>query len=196
VVLISTRAVTSVISTPIRLVRGRSRGRRLWVQGGRAHIEARGVHRADSEPVIAALEHALRSVEGVHWAEVNPVLARVVVVFDADAVDIDDLVDIVGDVEDAHGISEADAHPATWDHPAEIDPVWWGIVALGADVGGIALGAVARALRLPRLPIEIAAAIPALDNLPPVRRFLETRRALEAGVVSVGSVSVSTPRIA
>ena len=187
-VLISARAMVSTISGQIQVVRRRSQGRRLWVQPGRAHIEARGVHRSDSEPLITALEHALRSVEGVHWAEVNPVLARVVVVFDADAVDIDDLVDVVGDVEDAHGISEADAHPATWDHPAEIDPVWWGIVELGADVGGIALGAVARVLRFPRLPIEIAAAIPALDNLPPVRRFLETRRALEAGVVSVGAL--------
>jgi len=83
-VLISARALTSAISSPIRMVRGRSHGRRLWVQAGRAHIEARGVHRADSEPLIAALEGALRAVEGVHWAEVNPVLARIVVVFDAD----------------------------------------------------------------------------------------------------------------
>ena len=53
---------------------------------------------------------------------------------------------------------------------------------------GMALGVIARAARLPRLPIEIAAALPALDNLPPVRRALEHRRNVEAGVVSVAAL--------
>ncbi len=73
-------------------------------------------------------------------------------------------------------------------HPGDTDPLWWGAVEFGADAAGMVLGVVARAARLPRLPIEIAAALPALDNLPPVRRVLERRRGLEAGVISVSAL--------
>ncbi|MGZ6954126.1 MAG: cation-translocating P-type ATPase [Acidimicrobiia bacterium] len=118
----------------------------------------------------------------------NPVLAHVVIAFDEDSVGVDDLVAVIDDVEAAHGIADDDVLTAHWDHPGDADPLRWGFVELGADVAGMVLGAVARAARIPRLPIQIASALPALDSLPPVRRALQQRRSLEAGVVSASAV--------
>ncbi|HYL51073.1 MAG TPA: HAD-IC family P-type ATPase, partial [Acidimicrobiia bacterium] len=89
---------------------------------------------------------------------------------------------------EAHQVYEHDARLEQWEHPADPDRLLWGAVALGADAVGTVLGVAARAARLPRLPIEVAAALPALDNLPPVRRVLEGRRGVEAGVVSVAAL--------
>jgi cation-transporting P-type ATPase I len=180
--------MASVLSSRVDGTRGRSRGRHVWATSGRAHIEARGVHRPGRETLVDALERGLRAVEGVHWAEVNPVLAHVIVAFEEESVGLDDLVAVVDDVEAAHGVAEDDVLVEGWDHPGDGDPLWWGVVELGADAAGMVLGVVARAARLPRLPIEVAAALPALDNLPPVRRALEHRPHVEVGVVSVAAL--------
>lgn len=73
---------------------GASRQTRHIVQTrrGRAYMSVRGVHRADGEDVARAAERALAALEGVHWAEVNPILAQVAVVFEDDTVGLDDLV--------------------------------------------------------------------------------------------------------
>ena len=166
----------------------RSRARHVWATGGRAHIEARGVHRAGTEPLARALEEALHAINGVHWAEVNPIVACVVVAFDEERVSVDDLVGVVDAVETDQGIATDDTIGGRRDHPGASALLRWGAIELGADVAGIAFGVVARAARLPRLPIEIAAAIPALDTVPGVRHLLEQHRAVEAGVTSAAAL--------
>ena len=182
------RATTAVLPAEIgaRLL-PRARTRHVWATTGRAHIEARGVHRTGTEALACAVEDALHAIEGVHWAEVNPILACVVVAFDEESVSLDDLVGAVASVESEHDIASDDTIGRRHDHPGE-PGLYWGVIELGADLAGITMGIVARAARLPRVPIEIAAAIPAFDTVPGVRHLLEQHRAVEAGVTSVAAL--------
>lgn len=163
------------------------RGRHVWQGPGRAHIEVRGSHRPGREAFVEALERALHDIEGVDWAEVNAAVAHVVIAFDAETVGVDDLVDAVEDVEDAFGVSDDPLTDAP-QHPGAADPFRLGVIELGADLAGIVVGLVGRAARLPQLPIEIAAAVPAVDSLPPVRHVLEQHRGVEAAVVSASAL--------
>ncbi|HEY7136515.1 MAG TPA: HAD-IC family P-type ATPase [Acidimicrobiia bacterium] len=168
--------------------RRRPPGRRVWARSGRAHIEVRGVHRPDVNELVEAVEQRLRALDGVQWAVVVGAIGRVVVAFDEDAVSVPEMVDTIEDVETLYELAREDVLTDGWDHPGDGQTLRWGVVELGADAAGMALGAVARIMRLPRLPIEVAAAVPAFDNLPPVRLVLERRRDLEAGVVSAAAL--------
>ena len=151
------RRVASNITSSEGVRRFAPHGRHTWKTDGRAHIEVKGVHRVDGHPVADRLEHALRDVEGVHWAEVNPVLGRVVVAFDERTVGLDDLVDVVDSVEDEHGLEEDDLLADGREHPGDPDRVRWAIVEIGADAAGVAVGLFARFTRLPALPVDLAA---------------------------------------
>ena len=168
--------------------RGASRRRHVWAAPGRAHIDVRGVHRPGTEGIADAVERALLAIEGVHWAEVNAILARVAVAFDDDVVDIDDLITAIEAAEDDFGLGAGDLLGDRPDHPGDADAIRWGAVEVGADIAGIALGGITRFLRWPVLPVEIAAALPAIDSLPPVRRVLDIHRGIEAAVVSTSAV--------
>src|SRR6478735_12770978 len=89
-------------SVPAKAVAGRRR-RRSWSGHGRAHVEVRGIHEQGRAGVARHLERELARVEGVHWAAVNQITARVVVAFDEDQVDLPDILDVVEAVEEAHG---------------------------------------------------------------------------------------------
>ena len=153
---------------------GRTR-RVVQTRPGRAYLSVRGVHLADGEHVARAAERTLAALEGVHWAEVNPILAEVAVAFEDGTVGLDDLAGALDGVEEAHGLFGEEFPADLPDHPADEGPIRRGLVALVADGAGVGIGVAARILRLPRLPIEVASAIPALDSLAPVRRIIEAR---------------------
>jgi cation-transporting ATPase I len=88
-----------------RLSPGR-RHRRMWVSEGRAHIEVRAVHRPAHDQLVKDLEAALNAIEGVDWAQVNVVLGRVVVVFDPEGPTVDDLVEEIEGIEEAHEVED------------------------------------------------------------------------------------------
>jgi len=159
------------------LIGGEPRRTRRLVQTrpGRAYLSVRGVHRPDGEHVARAAERALGALEGVHWAEVNPILAEVAVAFEDGTVGLDDLAVALDGVEEAHGLLEEEFPADLPDHPADEGPIRRGVVALVADGAGVGMGMAARILRLPRLPIEVASAVPALDSLAPIRRMIEAR---------------------
>ena len=62
------------------------------------------------------LRSALQAMKGVHWAEVNGVLGRVVVAFEEGEVDPDELVDLVAEIEEAHAVSytHLDVYKRQW----------------------------------------------------------------------------------
>ncbi|HEY5170123.1 MAG TPA: HAD-IC family P-type ATPase, partial [Acidimicrobiia bacterium] len=146
------------------------------------------MHRPGTEGIADAVERALLAIEGVHWAEVNAILARVAVAFDGDVVAVDDLVTAIEEAEDSLGVGAGDLLGDRPDHPGDADAIRWGVVEVGADIAGIAVGGIARLLRWPVLPVEIAAALPAIDSLPPVRRVLDLHRGIEAAVVSASAL--------
>lgn len=155
-----------------RLNPGR-RQRRVWVGDGRAHIEVRAVHRPGHEDVARHLEHVLEDVEGVHWAQVNAVVGRVVVVFDPDGPSLDDLLDVVDGVEEAHDISNERFPHDRPEHPGDIEPIRRNAIALGADVLGLGASVLGQLLRVVPLPVEIVSLVSLAENEPRVRRFLE-----------------------
>ncbi len=180
-------ALRSLGSAAYTAVHPRTR-RRVWTAAGRAHIEVRGVHRPGMEHVAAEVERVLRDLDGVDWAAVNAVAARVIVAFDEDRVDVGSLVDAVSTVEDAFGVDPGDVAPGARHHPADTDGAALRVVEIGADVAGIAVGFGARLIRVPMLPVELAAAVPAVDAFPPVRRVLDMHRNVEAAFVSTGAL--------
>ena len=133
------------------------------------------------------VERALGGLAGVRWAEVDPVLRRVVVQPEAagtgppgtgqpviDQPVIDQLIGAVESVEVACGVGDARFDVDAAGHPGDREPVVRNVVALGADVAGLGLGVVGRVLRATPLPVEAASVVGVVDNEPRIRYFLES----------------------
>ncbi|GAA2335352.1 cation-translocating P-type ATPase [Dactylosporangium salmoneum] len=138
-----------------------SRGRRkAWARGGFAHIEIRGARQG----LVTAehgelIEKAVGALHGVDWAAWNAALGRVLISYDEDGLDLDDLIDAVADVE-------SDVVPTGQD---ELDAETRHRLTLAADLVGVAGAVVARWLRLPAAARELAALVALVDHLPGVR---------------------------
>lgn len=154
---------------------------------GRAYLSVRGVHRPGTDVVADAVEEALEALEGVHWAQVNPVLAEVAVAFEDGTIDVDDLAGVLDAVEDAHGLGDDEFHGVV-EHPADERPIRRGALGLAADAAGVGIGTVARLLRFPALPVEMAAAVPAIDSFPAVRRVLDVHPGVETATVLANAI--------
>ena len=157
---------------------GPSRGRRrVWSRAGRAHVEVRGLtgrgpeHRRLAQDVTGALTR----LKGVRWAEVNAVTAHVFIAFDEDDVDIDELVDAVEVVEQAHGTHEDSfswSHPP---HPTDDTALISAGVALAADVLGIVSAITGRLARFGAPPRGLRAPIAIIETQPRLRAALAVR---------------------
>jgi cation-transporting ATPase I len=175
-------AVLSAVASRLPMSPGR-RQRRQWVGNGRAHIEVKGIHRRENHPVARHLEVALTELDGVEWAQVSTLAGRVVVAFDGERVDVDDLIDVVSSVEDAHDLSAERFPHDRPDHPADAEPIHRQLYAIGTDLGGLGLGLAGRVFlgqfgRLARrnpLIGQAASTLSLADATPAVRRVLEER---------------------
>ncbi|WP_433605292.1 HAD-IC family P-type ATPase [Dactylosporangium sp. CA-139114] len=157
-------------------VPGRARSaRRVWTGNGRAHIEVRGVDRPEGEPVAQQLRARLEQVRGVHWAEVNTALSRVVVAFEEGSVGLDDLVDAVEDVEDLHDLRTEGFPVERPDHPGDIEPLLQQAIALGGDALGLGLAALRSPLARRGLPANALSLIALVDATPRLRNALSER---------------------
>ena len=155
-----------------RLSPGR-RHRRMWVSEGRAHIEVRAVHRPGHDQLVKDLEAALNAIEGVEWAQVNVVIGRVVVVFDPEGPTVDDLVEEIEGIEEAHEVEEERFPHERPEHPADLGPVRRDAIALGADVVGLGASVFGQLLRATPIPIELASLVSLVDTEPHLRGYLE-----------------------
>ena len=171
------------LTARLGLQKGR-RQRRRWVGHGRAHIEVKGVHRVEQAPFIERVEEELAGLRGVDWAEVNAVLGRVVVAFDDQQVGVDDLVGILEGLEEAHGLAAERFPHDRPEHPADVEPLHRQVYAVGADVVGLGLGLVGRAVRANPLSAEVASLVSLIDATPALRGSLESR--LGRGATDLG----------
>lgn len=121
------------------------------------------------------LREALHAVKGVHWAEVNGILGRVVVAFEDGEVDPEDLVEIVAQCEEAHELHEERFAHDREDHPADRLGSRRALTALLADVGGLGVSAAGIALRFSPVPVELASVFSLVDGLPRARHLIEER---------------------
>ena len=160
---------------PVPVPGRRRMSRRTWVGNGRAHIEVRGIDRPGNEFIARRLEERLKRIHGVHWAEVNAVLGRVVVVFDDDAVSPGDLLDTVKDVEEAHELETEDFAKNRPEHPADVEPLLERLAALSGEALGFALAALRPALGRRTGPSDLLAALALIEATPRLRDQLSER---------------------
>jgi len=142
---------------------------------GHAHIEVRGVRGLGRSGFLTEMRSALERLEGVDWAEVDAIVGRAVVVFDPEALNVDDLIETIETVEDAHGATGERFPHDRPDHPADREPIQRHVFAIVADVAGLGFAAAAQTLRFVPIPAEIPGLISLVDSQPRVRRFLENR---------------------
>lgn len=178
-------AVGSVLD---HLSPGRRR-RRLWVNHGKAHIEVRGAHRPGRETLARHIEQALHAAEGVQWAQVNAITGRVVVAFDPDSSSVDDLVEVIEGVEEAHDVHEERFPHERPEHPGDIEPVRRQAIAVGADVVALGGSAFGQLLRLTPVPAEVGSLVSLMENEPRVRQFLEQHLGMALTDLGLGVTS-------
>ncbi|MDA8039467.1 MAG: heavy metal-associated domain-containing protein, partial [Actinomycetota bacterium] len=155
-----------------RLSPGRRR-RRLWVGRGKAHIEVRAVHEPGRASLARDVERALREVRGVNWAQVNAVAGRVVVAFDPEGPSVEDLLEVVEEVEEAHGVHKVAFSHERPEHPGDIEPLRRQAIAIGADIVALGGGVFSQLLRATPIPAELGSLVALAENEPRVRLFLE-----------------------
>lgn len=154
-----------------RLDPTRYRGRRVWRgKGGRVHIGVHGVTHERGTDLARVVEDALRRHPKVGWAAVNAALG-VVVVGTAGDVDIDELVNLVEAVEDAHAPKDGRRQPRP--DPTGDQAAARAITAIVADVAGLTVGGAARLLKLSPLPAEVASVMTFLEFQPRLRAVVE-----------------------
>jgi cation-transporting P-type ATPase I len=154
------------------------------ISSNTVHIEVRAGRRAAGAAMAHELQDALQAVKGVHWAEVNGVLGRVIVSFEEGEVDPDELVGIVASVEEASGVHEERFGHDRAEHPADHIGSRRALTALVADVGGLGVSLAGTALRLSPIPVEAASIFSLVDGVPRARHLLEER--LGPSVTDVG----------
>ncbi|MET9023921.1 cation-transporting P-type ATPase [Actinopolymorpha sp. NPDC004070] len=178
------RLVSGTLSPGSWPRRGRTT-RRWWAGNGRAHVEVRGVERPGSGHLAEEFEHAVRALPGVHRAWVNAVLGRVVVEYDRnDDADGDgaqpevqaevlaEVMDALATVERRHRLA-GEPFPQRPDHPGDVEPRQWQLLAFGADVAALGFSVAGRALRIARLPAEVPTFVSLIDSTPRLRREWE-----------------------
>ncbi|MHB1719192.1 MAG: HAD-IC family P-type ATPase [Acidimicrobiales bacterium] len=168
------------------------RHRRSWVGNGRAHIEVRAARRQGLDAFARHVEGALSRVEGVQWAEVNAVTGRVVVAFDPSSADLDDLVEVVEGVEEAHGLHQERFSHDRPEHPGDIEPLRRNAIALGADVAGLGVSVFGQILGATPLPSEIASLVALAESEPRVRRLLDAHIGHAATDLGLGLANALT----
>ncbi|MEU7872840.1 HAD-IC family P-type ATPase [Dactylosporangium sp. NPDC049140] len=147
-----------------RAHRGR---RRAWARDGFAHIEVYGSREhLISDEHGKLLEKALETLHGVDWAAWNAALGRLLISYDEDTLEFDDLVEAVAAAESDHVPAEGAAGPTYLDAETRH------LVTLVVDLLGAAGAFVAQGLRLPAAPRELAAIVALVDHIPGLRARL------------------------
>ncbi len=153
------------------------RARRTWMDGGRAHIEYRGVGEAKRVEFTRRVKQAAARLDRVLWVEVNPYLRRVVIATEPGAYTLERLTSVVEEAERLSQIEGAPFVEDDRDHPADADPGVLLILELFTDALGFAIGS---ALSLsPFKPSSIGSSAAAITSIvrstPGLRRELDDR---------------------
>lgn len=149
--------------------------RQVWAAEGRAQIEVHTFRAPDALVLAEAVTKAVDALDGVQWVGFDAVTRRLVVRFDADALEVADLVTAVDAAEQAIGTGHRPSSRDEPSFPGDSAPVRTEAFALAAEAAGLSVAAVGRVARLPSLPRGAAAAVVAVDYQPRLRRVLERR---------------------
>lgn len=150
--------------------------RRCWRGDDRAWIEVRGLNGAAAADRERVVLDAVRSQPGVVSAALNRPLSRLVVEIDGDSMSLVDLCRAVDDAEKrCRRTGTRQASPETASLPGDGLLLATRAVVVGANAAGLGVALAGRALRLPRLPVTVDAAVALANYQPWLRRLLEDR---------------------
>ena len=186
---ITRSVVESFRSTDVDLDRAGSdiahRRRRIWERPGRAHIELREVPDDRSDRYLSVVAESVGGTPGVSQVRFHPGAGRVVVDFN-DTTTSDTVVAVLESAERDVGADVFGFGRHRPDHPADSEPLVEGVVAIGADVAGLVIASVGKALRIPAVPFELdaAALLTVASYVPWARSFIE--RQTDSPALSTG----------
>ena len=144
--------------------------RQAWARDGYAFIAVQGGLDGElARERVEILEKTLDAVDGVSWAAYNGALRQVVVRFDHQRTSLNVLINAMESAE------RRTDRPARIDRIPDLDPSLANALALVSDLASIGAGLAGRAMRLPRLPAELAALPAAAEHLSAVSRQLKAR---------------------
>ncbi|MBS4728473.1 cation-translocating P-type ATPase [Mycobacterium sp. SM1] len=156
-----------------------SLGRHCSRGDGRAWIEVRGLDGADGAELGRAVLEAVRALPGVTSARLNYPLSRVVVGLDDDHPPLGDLCRAVADAEKrAHrALTPVNGRRAARPEPLPGDGLLLAtrMVTVGVHAAGLGAAMAGRALRWPRFPNSVEAAVAVVSLQPRLRALLEDR---------------------
>ncbi|MEV6039223.1 cation-transporting P-type ATPase [Nonomuraea sp. NPDC052116] len=169
--LLNVDTLLNMFPEPVRSVLPRSR--RVQPCPGGARIELRTIGGPRTERRARELEDRLKAV-GVSRAEVNGALGCVFVACDVTTDDMDKLVAVVDELDEADAEDGAgDGSPA----PARdgVEQQDRSVVSLGLHLAGTGLALAGRLARVPRLSAAVPGLLSLAEHTPLVRRELEER---------------------
>lgn len=148
--------------------------RHCWRGQNRAWIEVRGLADPADGDIGRAVLDAVRRHPGVTSAGLNHSLSRVVVGFDDPEVSLRDLCRVVEGAEKRYRASR-DKSTSPRSLPGDGVVLATRALTVAANAAGLGIALTGRAMRLPRLPVTIAASVTFFDYQPRLRRLLEDR---------------------
>ena len=125
----------------------------------------------------------------MNWAQVNAVAGRVVVAFDPEGPSVEDLLEVVEEVEEAHGVHKVAFSHERPEHPGDIEPLRRQAIAIGADIVALGGGVFSQLLRATPIPAELGSLVALAENEPRVRLFLEQHVGVAATDLGLGVTS-------
>lgn len=158
--------------------------RRSWSGSGRVWLEVRGLEDGDGDGLATAVLSAVRQLPGVHRAELNRTLGRLIVAVPADGPTVAELSEVVAQAEQAHVQGSGRRGRAAY-LPGDGVLVAGRALAVAADALGLAAAVTGRALRLPKLSGAVAAGVVLIDTQPRLRRLVESRLGPELADVAL-----------
>jgi magnesium-transporting ATPase (P-type) len=160
-------------------VSGATLTRRCWRGDNRAWIEVRGLDGTDGAECGRVVLDALADQPGVASARLNRPLSRVVVEIDGDQTSLGDLCSVVDAAEhrwhQANGTDARIGSVHAGSLPGDGLLLATRAAMVGFNTAGLGIAVAGRALRLPRAPITVNAAVAIANYQPWVRRLLADR---------------------
>ncbi|QYN32535.1 cation-translocating P-type ATPase [Pseudonocardia sp. DSM 110487] len=136
--------------------------RRVWVDGGHAHVELAEPAVEGGDEVRRTLRRQLERLEGVEWATVNDVVGRVLVSFDQRRIRLEDVLGVVTAIEQARGGQHV--FPRHDEHPADLEPLLAALVTAAVDTAAIGVAFAGKVLPVPALTRHATLLLALLDQ--------------------------------
>ena len=162
--------------------------RRLWAKPGTAHIEMPDLSPREYDDFTAVLSEELEALDGVYWAAPNGATGRMVVTWDEEKISEEQLLEVASRVEDRFHLGVATYSDAGAAHPGDDEPLLRGLVRMGADVAGAAVGVTMKITRRQpgRRRFDMANLMSIVDNVPHIRKGLANRMGQASADVTIG----------